>query len=169
MLAGVLVLGIGASVLGERVAAVRLELLEGADEGGDASLLGLRDSSPDYRLELLVGENLFTVDAPSNQAIGAGLELPIEERIWRADLRGLRLLERDRLADDELDQVELEGDVAEGERFRFTVLTRTDLLLGFERSLGTPWGLFAAFVIVLGLSITAFSRLKVGWAPAYRR
>lgn len=145
---------------GEVVTAVFLELLPGAEEVKDFGLRG--GGAPDYRLELEVDGAWRTVDAPANQPIGTGLELAVEPPVERTRLARLRLLERDRLGDDAVDEVELDGAPVEGTTVRFSVRTRRDGLLGLEHTIGTIHGLVAAFLVGFGVLLGVLRRMRIG-------
>lgn len=144
---------------GEIVTAVRLELLPGAEEAGDIGLRG--SAAPDYRLQLEVAGDWRTVDAPDDRPIGDGLELAIDPPVERTWLARLRLLERDRLGDDPVDEVEPAGEATEGARVRFLLATRRDWSRGLEHTIGTLHGLVALFLVGFGALVGALRRLRI--------
>jgi len=154
--------GVGVYFSGERLVAVRVSLLPGAEEAGDRRVLGLGGGSaaPDYRLEVDAGDGWIDCGTFLDTEVGDGLRFELPAALSAPSVRELRLLDQDRLADDELERVVVEGERVEGEAYAFLMERKWDLQTGVEAFLGTPLGILvtlgigvALLVVVLGAAV----------------
>lgn len=142
---------------GQVVVGVALTLVAGAEEAGDQGLLG---SEPDYRLVVEYEGGSQTVDATENTEIGSGMELELETPVPLELVSGLRLVDRNVLRDQTVEQVEVSGTTLEGSSVRFELMTETHMGAGLEGVLGTISGLLAATIIAVGAVVASIRRLR---------
>lgn len=142
---------------GQVLVGVALTLLAGAEEAGDRGLLG---SEPDYRLVVEFEGGSQAVDATEDTEIGSGMDLELETPVLLERVRELRLVDRNVLRDDLVEQVEVSGTTLEGSNVRFDLLTETRMGAGLENVLGTISGLLAATIIAVGAVVASIRRLR---------
>jgi len=158
-------LATGIGLFGARLTAVRVTLLPGAEEASDAAVLGIgrEGAAPDYRLDVLRRGEWLEGAVFQDTPIGEGLEWELPERLAPEDVTELRLIEVDRLDDDELERLAVadaarEDGVLAGRRYGFEPVARFDPLLGLDLFLDTPMGVLAAVGAMFATAVVALGR-----------
>ena len=165
LLAGLFVFGTYSQ--GERAVGLRIELLDGATEARDESLLGIGEAGvpPDYQLQVVVGGETFDLGVREDTWIGEGQVFELPGPCSIAALESASLTERDQLADDDLEVFALadlrqtENRQVEGQAYRLIVLSERNLWHGIEDFLGTPMGILLLVLIGTGATIGVFERM----------
>ena len=88
------------------------------------------------------------------------MELELESPVLLELVSGLRLVDRNVLRDQTVEQVEVSGTTLEGSSVRFELMTETHMGAGLEGVLGTISGLLAATIIAVGAVVASIRRLR---------
>lgn len=122
----------------------------------DIPLLKQKDALPDYELVVYLSSGL-TIDLgtkPNTSAVD-GLEWTLNEPVSVSEVAGVRLQDQDKLISDTITEVQITGDSAEADGYRFTFTTERSAAVGVSSFFRTPIGMaiFAAFFVAVLLML----------------
>lgn len=145
------------------VESISIRVKEGQREHLDHSLLklGADQKLPDYNVKLRVTRRLLALNLGTrlNTSATNWLEFAVNERIPARDLQEIIISEDDTVENDELDRIQVRGEVWEGTAFQAQVKTGRSFEIGMNWFFSTPIGkaMLVAFILVLlGLAASIF-------------
>ncbi|MDA1267237.1 MAG: hypothetical protein O2816_19320 [Planctomycetota bacterium] len=147
----------GVLLHGKTLEAVKVTLLEGAEEPADGGVAGIGGSPPDYRLEVKAGNNWLQSAVFKDTRIGDGLHFEVPGPPPYGAATTLRLVEDDKIDNDILEELPIEGESFDGKAYRFELQSGWSLGAGFEWFLSTPLGAILALGASVALVVLAAS------------
>lgn len=154
----ILVLFFGGVLLnGQTLEAVNVTLLEGAEEPTDGGVAGIGASPPDYRLDVKAGNKWLQSGVFKDTPVGDGLRFQVPGPPPYGACVGLRLVEDDKVNNDVLEELGINGEAFEGDTYRFELEQGWSLATGFEWFLSTPAGAILAVGAAVAIMVLAAS------------
>ena len=146
---------VGLSVLNaDAITAVTVQVIDAKGEVRDPAIpgMGKEQALPDYRLELMRGsDSRVKLATLVNRSAAEPLEWKLPDPIPRRHVTSIRLVEDDKLANDVIEEVQVEGEQFESAKYRYTVNVAWDLGAGLDYFFDTPIGM--TLLLALGLAI----------------
>lgn len=147
---------VGAAVRNARaITKVSVQVRDAAGEHRDLSVLGIgkADALPDYRLEIVErGGRRTPLAVRANTSAKDPIEWTVPDPVSVRDVVSLRLVDQDPGVDDVLDEVQVDGERLETERYTYGVTTERTLDAGLRSFVETPVGL----ALALGIGAAVF-------------
>ena len=155
VLLGLLLVSIVLSIVNaEAIHRVSVQVIDAKTEVRDPAIPGLDKKTrlPDYRIELMRGSDwrvkLAThVDRTAEEP----LEWILQEPVPLRQVTSIRLVEDDKLANDVIEEVQIEGESFSSEKYRYTVGIERSFRSGLDYFFETPIGM--TILIAIGLAI----------------
>lgn len=114
------------------VQAVRLKTIPGAVEKRDHIIPGFDKSGglPDYQLMMRTSKRWREIGLVLNTSAKDGIDFPLPEPVPFFQLKRLRVVEKDAIEDDILEEVSVHGGVIQGNAYTFAIEAKFDLSAG---------------------------------------
>ncbi len=137
------------------IVSIKVILKKDAIEPKDHSIFGIGRSkkAPDYKLLIRKGKRWFDCGTLLNTSAKQGIIFPVKPYIPVRQAVELRLIEDDKIKNDELERLPIKANILQGHRYTFEIKTKKSLNAGLQWFFSTPIGKAASFGISLSIVI----------------
>jgi hypothetical protein len=140
---------------------VRVQLLPGKEESNDHHLLGIGDGDklPDYTVRIRTNDRWMQIGTQLNTSAADGLNFPLAESLPVRQALEIQLVEDDKLENDILEQLPINGTKLTGNRFAFEIATERSSRAGMEWFFDTPVGKAISIGITIAVVVVILAAI----------